>query len=145
MDYLKRTCKHCKVTKSIDEFRRDHRKPNTIRWDCKECEKNSRKKRHKKSPIRKKLHGINQRHKIKITLEELQSVIDQSEHQCYYCNSWIDITDSRQFQFDHRQPLSKGGTNEIKNIVLSCTKCNQKKNDKTEEEFIQLLRNGVLF
>ena len=38
-------------------------------------------------------------------------------------------------EIDHLIPRSRGGLNNIENLVLSCGKCNHTKNEKTEEEF----------
>jgi hypothetical protein len=50
---------------------------------------------------------------------------------CYYCDEHINNT----YHIDHRLPLSKGGSNAISNLVISCAACNLRKNDKVEEEF----------
>jgi 5-methylcytosine-specific restriction endonuclease McrA len=34
-------------------------------------------------------------------------------------------------------PISRGGTNNIENITLSCAKCNLSKGAKTVEEFLE--------
>jgi 5-methylcytosine-specific restriction endonuclease McrA len=39
-------------------------------------------------------------------------------------------------------PLSRGGTNDISNIVLACANCNLKKHTKTHAEFIKILGGG---
>lgn len=44
---------------------------------------------------------------------------------------------------EHKQPLSKGGTNEKVNLAIACKRCNCKKHTKTEEEFRKvILKNG---
>ena len=39
-------------------------------------------------------------------------------------------------EIDHATPVSRGGTNEISNLVPSCHKCNADKRSKTREEFL---------
>jgi 5-methylcytosine-specific restriction endonuclease McrA len=53
---------------------------------------------------------------------------------CYYCGE--DFTDKRWPTIDHKQPLSRGGGNEKKNLCACCSECNQKKGCLTEEEFM---------
>lgn len=50
---------------------------------------------------------------------------------CVYCG-WF-CHDWRIFTLDHIKPLSKGGTDDIANLVLSCAPCNSAKADNWEE------------
>ena len=43
---------------------------------------------------------------------------------CFYCSKNLSF---KQMSIDHFYPLSKGGTNDIFNIVCSCKKCNREK------------------
>jgi 5-methylcytosine-specific restriction endonuclease McrA len=49
---------------------------------------------------------------------------------CAYCGA------RRKLQADHRTPLSRGGTNQIDNILPACAPCNLSKHDRTESEFL---------
>jgi len=40
------------------------------------------------------------------------------------------------YHIDHAVPLSKGGTNDIDNLVFACTRCNSRKGAKTCEDYI---------
>ena len=53
---------------------------------------------------------------------------------CAYCGSKVLI------EIDHRIPLIRGGSNTIENILPACRRCNRRKNQKTEEEFRELLQ-----
>jgi len=43
---------------------------------------------------------------------------------CVQCSS------NEKLEFDHIVPVSKGGSNTVRNIQLLCEKCNRKKSDK---------------
>lgn len=51
---------------------------------------------------------------------------------CAYCG------EARPLTRDHRIPLTRGGTNDITNIVPACGLCNSGKCDRTDAEFIAL-------
>jgi 5-methylcytosine-specific restriction endonuclease McrA len=57
-------------------------------------------------------------------------VLIKYEYRCAYCG-----TDQVPFELDHIQPRSRGGSNRISNLALSCHACNQAKGDKTAAEF----------
>lgn len=77
-------------------------------------------------------------------------LIEVQDNRCHYCDIemtkfdpqtrfsptllWSDAT------LDHMTPLSKGGTNEIENLVASCSSCNNEKGDMDYEQYIQLIR-----
>jgi 5-methylcytosine-specific restriction endonuclease McrA len=44
------------------------------------------------------------------------------------------IAGSTLMTVDHKKPKSKGGTNDLENLVPMCSPCNQKKADKLHEE-----------
>jgi len=52
------------------------------------------------------------------------------KHKCVYCGK-SDIP----LQVEHIIPKSRGGSNRISNLTISCVSCNLKKGNKTAEEF----------
>lgn len=62
-------------------------------------------------------------------------LINQYGSECYLCkepfNSAKDIT------FDHWEPLSKGGKDDLENYRLAHLKCNQLKRDLTPQQFME--------
>lgn len=70
-----------------------------------------------------------------ITVEDLLSLYDAQNHECYYCGLPLDST----LHIDHKQPVSRGGLNCRENICITCADCNRMKWTKTEEEFKQSL------
>lgn len=69
------------------------------------------------------------------TNEELLELYEIQCGRCGYCG----ITLYDEYEADHMQPLSKGGTNYIDNILITCYFCNHSKGNKTYEEFIGLV------
>lgn len=49
---------------------------------------------------------------------------------CYYCKK------TRGKTLDHKVPMSRGGDDSLGNLVLACSRCNELKDDMTEEEFV---------
>jgi hypothetical protein len=71
--------------------------------------------------------------------DEIEGLARRQENKCYYCgdlffNGSLNCYKHR----EHKTPLSRGGSNYISNIVLSCPKCNLEKGTMTHEEFLQL-------
>ncbi|MFB2979437.1 HNH endonuclease [Microseira sp. BLCC-F43] len=52
--------------------------------------------------------------------------------QCVYCGK-KDIT----LEVEHIHPKSSGGSNRVSNLTVACRCCNQKKGDKSIEEFLK--------
>ena len=58
---------------------------------------------------------------------------------CFYCKKILNGAG----EFDHKQPISRGGSNLASNLVLACRTCNRDKRDKTAEEYIQWLSDRI--
>lgn len=65
------------------------------------------------------------------TQEQLQARFDFFGNCCFYCHSSLKLT------VDHDIPLSRGGSNEIWNILPACRACNSQKGSLTASEFFQ--------
>lgn len=48
--------------------------------------------------------------------------------------------ENKRVQVDHVIPKSRGGTDELENLVIACAQCNQSKGHKTGDEFSAWLR-----
>jgi len=59
-------------------------------------------------------------------------MLEKWYRKCAYCGA----TDT-QLEIEHIVPKSKGGSNRVSNLTLSCTKCNQKKGNKPIEQFLK--------
>lgn len=65
------------------------------------------------------------------TAEELKLQYDSQRGRCWYCQCELGDT----WHTDHRVPLSRGGSNCIENIVITCPTCNLRKGSKLPHEF----------
>ena len=81
------------------------------------------------------------------TYEEFFALCNESRWICTYCGCRLDPETATA---DHMIPLSRNGSNDIKNIAPACQSCNSRKKDKTPEEYAlwlnrcDLLRKVVL-
>jgi hypothetical protein len=57
-------------------------------------------------------------------------VLEKYQHRCAYCGRGGTV-----FEIDHVRPRSRGGSDRISNLALSCHDCNQKKGSKTATEW----------
>ncbi len=57
-------------------------------------------------------------------------VLEKFHHHCAYCHC-RDVP----FELDHQIPRSRGGSNRVSNLVLSCQRCNLAKGNRTAREF----------
>ena len=110
-------------------------------------------RRYKNSPKGKLSRKINshrrrtrlQKIKYKITKEKLEKLIrnninSYSRLTCEYCKSEVSI---KTYHLDHRNPISKNGTNHFNNLAISCKHCNLSKHNLTAKQFM-LTRAEVL-
>jgi 5-methylcytosine-specific restriction endonuclease McrA len=94
-------------------------------------------RRWKEDRDRRTLHNFIQRAKrynvrLYCTASEWLALLKKFEFKCFYCAT---ILTKQTRTLDHKLPLSRGGTNEIENLVPACRRCNHRKGKKTAEEF----------
>lgn len=73
--------------------------------------------RARKSPVRDLL-----------TAKQRNNIFERDGGKCAYCKGVILYDEP--WHIDHIKPVSKGGTNDPKNLTLSCVACNLKKANK---------------
>lgn len=71
--------------------------------------------------------------------KDVELWLSKQQKICYWC--MVDCNDS--YHIDHYEPLSKGGTHTIDNLVIACPTCNLTKNAKDPYKFA--LTKGKLF
>lgn len=70
--------------------------------------------------------------------EDVRALCAAQGSRCYYCFELFPVTGLRRFQRDHLVPVIHGGSWDIQNIVLACTRCNGLKSDQGAERFVKL-------
>lgn len=71
------------------------------------------------------------------TASEIRTTIESQNNKCYYCGKEL-----ISWHQDHKTPLSRGGSDDISNIAISCPSCNLRKRDRTEKEFYTFLSDN---
>jgi len=71
--------------------------------------------------------------RVNFQSETRKVVWEKTNGRCYYCG--IRLTPFN-FHVDHETPLSKGGSNEINNLLPACSVCNLEKKDRCGYEWL---------
>jgi 5-methylcytosine-specific restriction endonuclease McrA len=71
-----------------------------------------------------------------------QDVIEKFgwETHCYLTGRPINIKSPKDYHFDHINPVSKGGSNTLDNLGITCCAANKAKNDLSVNEFLALCK-----
>ena len=89
-------------------------------------------KKKKKSTVKRK----------SFSSKERLTIYRKTEGHCYLCGEFVDF-DS--FEVEHKIPLSKGGTNDLKNLFCSCHCCNSIKQDIYPKDFIEKISRIFMY
>lgn len=71
-------------------------------------------------------------HDVKKWYRIMKEVFRRDNYTCQYCGA-----KGGKLEADHIIPFSRGGTDDLSNLVTSCRRCNRQKKDKTPEEFLR--------
>lgn len=69
------------------------------------------------------------------TVQDIQKKIEIQKGRCYYCQKAFG-EGKNAYHIDHVIPLSRGGTNDLGNLVIACPHCNCSKRDKLLHEWL---------
>lgn len=85
--------------------------------------------------------GHSARGRIPLTREMRLAVIEKTHGHCVYCGCRLTLTNgyANSYHADHVLPVTKGGTNDIGNLVPACANCNSRKSAKTTLVFMSPL------
>lgn len=70
---------------------------------------------------------------VKRSVLELNTAGGKRHPRCEYCGGFCE----RNFHFDHRLPVSRGGINHPDNLCIACPTCNFSKGSMTDAEFME--------
>lgn len=77
-----------------------------------------------------KIFKIRHSKKRVFPLEKKKEIFEKGNCKCYLCGKDLDFV---KFTVDHVQPYSKGGSNDISNLLPSCESCNLLKSELYEK------------
>jgi len=93
--------------------------------------------------IKREEYKYNLRNAGELTFQTIQQVYDENiianggVLRCIYCCKELTL---REATLEHKQPLSREGTNERDNLAIACKPCNSSKGNKTVEKFENYLK-----
>lgn len=71
---------------------------------------------------------------------ELEAIWCLQHGRCAYCQRYVGST----YHIDHKLPITRGGTNDLSNLQLTCPRCNMRKGTLTHDEFLASKRRPVV-
>lgn len=109
-----------------------------------EKSKAARRAAYARAPWKWLFHGRNRRAKLAGAAgnHSRSEILDRLKEQCGLC-AYCLRSMGDDFEVEHVTPISRGGSNDIDNIVLACPGCNNSKNDRTILEFLQFRERGA--
>lgn len=107
---------------------------NLLNWDKRQFVSDSSAERVKRHRAKRAEQGLPQQNAIRS--EVRYAVYKRDGNACIYCGNTEDLT------IDHDMPQSRGGSDEIDNLLTACRACNASKRDLTHDEYCE--RNGLV-
>lgn len=69
-----------------------------------------------------------------VLLEDWMVILELCDFQCSYCR--VDLDSGTGIELEHVIPISRGGWDDLSNVVPACRTCNASKNAKTAAEWM---------
>lgn len=107
---------------------------NLLNWEKRQFISDSSSERVKRHRAKRAEQGLPQQNAIRS--EVRYAVYKRDGNACIYCGKTEDLT------IDHDIPQSRGGSDEIDNLLTACRACNASKRDLTHDEYCE--RNGFV-
>ncbi len=148
-----RECSKCGTYKPWLEYGEYSHSPFGRRPTCKVC-MNDRPKRDRRAATKKHLDYLRANDPLKLKAKtvrngmlrrstlpapmptEIEAWLKGQPLVCHYTGVELPVDD---FSVDHKEPLERGGTNDLQNLCLTTKEMNTTKGTMTESEFKQLL------
>jgi len=118
---------------------RETRRENNARWAERNAERRKEYNRLylKNNPERFREYSQRRRSRKQLapgdhTKEDVALIYQRQKGRCWWCLCELNGA----YHVDHRIPISRGGSNDASNLVVSCPKCNLSKRDKLPHEWI---------
>jgi len=83
--------------------------------------------------------GVEYQHGTLFGYEVKQYLLTVHKHKCAYCDG---LSDDPILQIEHIYPKSKGGTDKVSNLTISCRVCNDAKGSLILEQWERVLRSS---
>lgn len=81
----------------------------------------------------------------KISSDTKAEVWDKTGGRCWYCGMQCNPFKTREYCIDHVIPFSKGGSDDVGNLVPCCISCNSQKRAKDIEQYREFFTKRVRF
>ena len=65
--------------------------------------------------------------------------------QCALTGRPLSWNKPQEYEYDHILPVARGGNNTLENLQILCTDANRAKSDMTEDEFLELCKEVVIY
>ncbi len=85
------------------------------------------------------IEGVEYQHGTLFGYEIKQYLLTVHKHKCAYCGG---LSGDNILQIEHILPQSKGGTDKVSNLTMSCRVCNEAKGSMTLEQWETVLRTS---
>lgn len=90
----------------------------------------------RENPDRVRAHNFARRARVRqnggvVKPEDIQLLLRSQNGLCWWCGDHV----GNDYHVDHRVPLARGGSNDARNLCISCPKCNQSKHNKLPYEW----------
>lgn len=117
------------IAETKRNYRRTH--PEAVKKHKRDGNKRFKEREPEKFKLRQKISRIKrQGGKGNVTRLKIIELYHDQNERCAYCGISIYWSVPRDIHIDHVIPLSKGGSNDIDNLALTCHACNESKGDK---------------
>lgn len=73
--------------------------------------------------------------------DKLHTIFAKTEGRCFHCGKVLlfgaygNVRGRGAWEVDHSNPVSRGGSGYLRNLVPACVRCNRSKGDRTSAEF----------